>query len=904
MKKHPSSRSGVALILSLAFIVLVTIVIVGLMESMRTDRPAANSYFERAQAGQYAQEGVERVIALLGQGTADTERNWISQPGQLVIGAPEAGSGPDERKRLQTVVPLSSGLPGAASSDPALRPPDLNLPTFRNPNEYLITNGASAIPMPVKWVYVRKSGLLDLAETPNTQNASDPIVGRYAYWADDESSKVNYNLAWKRGGSNRYPLGHPTKVNLMALSGLTEPMADAIRASITHDDRYENLNLGFFNTPADARRVGPDVAEVLETHKFELTHYNHDPDTTFFNEPRFVLTTKASLASGRPFLDIYPNDTSDRARTAVGLDQAKVNVLLKKLVDSYTDSGGVQRDGYLKRTDWPMVSGAGSSFQQKYFNGNPDRLTQLALNIIDYVRSKEAASSDITDGLVAPIRGSYDAGGSFTFNDGSGANTYIGLSRSFLVSELGVWVDEKPNSNGNYRARFKIEVYLPEYYGLESVDMRKRALYLDFTNDLKAPDRLTYDLIANREKQIIASEVSTGGLVQKGGYAVLTRELDIRPEMVGGVPSRPTSILLRIAFAIRFPGSDRLEVVPVVNVQNAVDESKNYFIRIPIDPKEVPEEQITSLEVDDPRVNKHKSDWKRRASGNSFGAANSISTIGQSPADLPAGEPQQDTGSNGRISAASLYMPPPVGRTFPRADGTIDDNTAGAISSSGELGYIHTGTHSTREGVPWRTLRLQPSQQSGTAIVPDWALMDLFTPPVESYANARSLFAPHDGGVGGRVNLNAEAEPFGMERVVPLAAVLQDAVKDSVNRNQTVSATEAMTIATNIYHRTLALNGKAWGYADGYDSPGEVVEIRGVADGGEESEELVRQISNLITTRGNVFTVYSVGQAIKQSSGGKLTVTGEQRLQSVVERYLDSQQRVRFAPVYYRNLMP
>ncbi len=88
-----------------------------------------------------------------------------------------------------------------------------------------------------------------------------------------------------------------------------------------------------------------------------------------------------------------------------------------------------------------------------------------------------------------------------------------------------------------------------------------------------------------------------------------------------------------------------------------------------------------------------------------------------------------------------------------------------------------------------------------------------------------------------------------------------------------------------------------------YYSPGGVVEIEGVADGGEKSEELVRQIANLTTARGNVFSVYTVGQAIKQTPAGKLIVSGEQRMQAMIERYVDAGV-VRFAPVYTRSLTP
>jgi hypothetical protein len=89
-----------------------------------------------------------------------------------------------------------------------------------------------------------------------------------------------------------------------------------------------------------------------------------------------------------------------------------------------------------------------------------------------------------------------------------------------------------------------------------------------------------------------------------------------------------------------------------------------------------------------------------------------------------------------------------------------------------------------------------------------------------------------------------------------------------------------------------------------------------VADGGEESEELVRQVGNLLTTRGNVFSIYGIGQALKQTPSGTILVTGEQRQQAMIERYAvtiddrgtldptDDLREIRFRTIFFRNLTP
>jgi hypothetical protein len=220
-------------------------------------------------------------------------------------------------------------------------------------------------------------------------------------------------------------------------------------------------------------------------------------------------------------------------------------------------------------------------------------------------------------------------------------------------------------------------------------------------------------------------------------------------------------------------------------------------------------------------------------------------------------------------------------------------------------------------GTPWRTLRLQPSPQS-IEVVPDWAFMDLFTPPIDVPEKATRIFAPHGTSAGGRVNMNAKPEPFTsgeyeLVRETPLAAVLQNCRKDSRDPNQLITADEAKKIARNIYLRKLAPGkgglppGKQYGAKNQfacYETPGEVAEIEGVADRGEAGEELMREIANLITARGNTFAVYSIGQSLLQTKNGGLLVTGEQRQQVLVERYTEPDGEVRLGTVYFKNLVP
>lgn len=969
MRKH--SR-GMSLLITLAFIVIITILVVGFAETVRLSRPAAASFLERTRADQFARSGVERVIGVLNQQTGDTNRNWISQPGLLLVGSDvdDTSTPVDERKVLSVTVPLFSGsAPTSSPSNTIYSPVNINVATYRDPTSRLVTDrlntNGNVIEMPLCWVYVRDSGKIDTDITP-VVSTNDPIVGRYAFWTDDESSKVNYNIAWGKSGNTNAP-GHPSRIELSALTDFTQARADILRNFVVQNP----TNYNFLNTPFDARRIEATVsgsnsglAAVLEQNKFEITHFNSDPNTTFFNEPRIVLTTRPDRAgwsysggqwlgvnglpwpNGRPFyLRVLKNEgTSASPNTlsgmgGVGADPGRLNSIDAGKVSETINIlalASAPQPSYMQRSDWPIVSGS-ASIQDKYYSTYPppvrgSRLAELAINIIDYVRAKESSQD-----MVEPIRGQFSATAAapdklIEFVD-SASNSYMGISRTPYISEIGVWTGSATTvapmpSDSSYLAqaqlgdiiyKVKFEIHLPANYGIHEVDVSKLFVLFGATGAhyINNQGYVAFKLDA---PGALDNPSNPGSSILKAGtYAVYTHVQPVSSGTLNVVaktyPSgRPTQLnSFRMALSL-LKGSANLDIAPLA--QGGTVQINN----IRIDPEATAENAISSIESDDPRVNKQRGDWIARANGNSFGAVNGRYSVGHPASSvLPAlasGDPQRDTDLNNNISDASLYMPPPAGKTFTRADGTVDDNSRGQVMSVGELGFIHTGiegclivrlggvSYTVPPGVPWRTLRLQPNQ-ANVSVVPDWALVDLFTAPVAAPNEFNKyVYAPHNTSFGGRVNLNSKAVPYDLARVAPLTAVLQNSTYDTTDQTKKLTGAEASVLARNVFDRVLAVGGKQYGYAGGYDSVGEVVEIQGIADGGEKSEDLFRQAANLLSTRGNVFSVYSVGQALKQSPGGKLSVLAEQRVQAMVERYADSAGLVHFAPVYFRNLTP
>src|SRR5688500_6840321 len=78
------TNRGAALMITLAVLVLMTIMVVSLSDAVRVERGSARSHLEKTRAEMLAQMGIERVVARLRQTTAKQQRNWISLPGKLV----------------------------------------------------------------------------------------------------------------------------------------------------------------------------------------------------------------------------------------------------------------------------------------------------------------------------------------------------------------------------------------------------------------------------------------------------------------------------------------------------------------------------------------------------------------------------------------------------------------------------------------------------------------------------------------------------------------------------------------------------------------------------------------------------------------------------------------------------
>ena len=227
-----NSVEGAALIIVLSCIVLLTALAIGLLNRVESDRANSSAYRGSTLTRNLAEYAINVVMAQISAATkSDPTLAWASQPGairtysatgpnlvaiyklysspEMVANAFPSGdtnlSGWNNNTALYTDLnaPVVSGSgPTARTNYPILDPRAANsvqgfaIPSAPN------TTPLQPAPMPVTWLYLLEDGTL-AAPTGSTGNSvtvpgattANPIVGRIAFWTDDDTSKININTA-------------------------------------------------------------------------------------------------------------------------------------------------------------------------------------------------------------------------------------------------------------------------------------------------------------------------------------------------------------------------------------------------------------------------------------------------------------------------------------------------------------------------------------------------------------------------------------------------------------------------------------------------------------------------------------------------------------------------------------
>lgn len=275
-------QQAFALVLVMIILVLVATMAVLFLTAAGQERRGVDIYARGSQVRGLATMAVSRVMGQINaaskEGTATAPVSWASQPGMIrTYGTDGAARSVYKLYSWDDAISAASGfdLSSAAQVPPsdwktkAALFTDLNQPLngvypIVDPRAEGVVSGFSidktapalaadaGAPMPVKWLYILEDGQMvasssgggNTVTVPNA-SANNPIVGRVAFWTDDETAKVNVNTAsegaywdWPKAATynemqfagnppvarefNRIP-GHPAMTSLSAVFPELDP---------------------------------------------------------------------------------------------------------------------------------------------------------------------------------------------------------------------------------------------------------------------------------------------------------------------------------------------------------------------------------------------------------------------------------------------------------------------------------------------------------------------------------------------------------------------------------------------------------------------------------------------------------------------------------------------------------
>jgi hypothetical protein len=302
------NESGIALILTLTILAVVMILLMSFIVSMRTERMAAAASSDLSRAKSLAEGAVDEAVGLLQSSTTNITpaSSYVTSPGAVYTWNGTAW----------TQIPLFTGN-GTA-----------------NLNSNNVITGTGGTALQVGWQNIMSQG-----GTPR-------LVGRFAYWVDDEATKVDINTAQSRTVD---PVGNtPAAIDLsQAFPANPSDAANILSYLSSHPplDTIESVKLAS-PVPSGGPGVG---SNSFYNSQYSITAKATSPDLTPWGTKRINLTN---------LMPANPSVTQKQQAFATIMGALTNNAI-------GTWSGG-------------------ATFLSKY-NVQPTELQQIAANIVDYI---------------------------------------------------------------------------------------------------------------------------------------------------------------------------------------------------------------------------------------------------------------------------------------------------------------------------------------------------------------------------------------------------------------------------------------------------------------------------------------------------------------------------------------
>ncbi len=461
MKPRPISHChhGSALITTLLVIVVLTIIVTAFLQSMTIEKKTAHSYLNRYRAELALNAGKNSAIQLLKENFTrfpDSVTWWDPDlAAQKVSGtvlsyyATEASTDATRvTPENSFYLPLVSGATVKKTADKASTisltgdEPDLN----SSENASLVENGqpwmgsVSGVPAPVvkvPWVYLK-------------DNAGKRL-SRYAFWIEDESFRVNINIAGNEPRDDDTEGKNPSEIPLQGAfvaAGLEKGEATSFAGSVI--DLRSTLGATaadkkFFGSSEISYAISPPNRDNYEKSRFILTDVSNSSNLSRTGARR--LNLNALNAAATPAKNSQQEIQED-------IDKIKAAINFSPDTSATEETEKFKFGGRFYRT----TATVSNTSNVPNTNSEPFReiyVTKIAANIRDYIDADSSSTNVLDDGTVSLTKPTQPVGGAVTSFEAAPDNDYwaIGKENVPRITKTMVHVEQFPtqmSANTNY----------------------------------------------------------------------------------------------------------------------------------------------------------------------------------------------------------------------------------------------------------------------------------------------------------------------------------------------------------------------------------------------------------------------------------------------------------------------
>ena len=919
--RAPTSEvSGSALVLVLLVTALLTTIAVSFLSTSRVEQMATRNFSRQNAASGFAELATQQAMGKIKNGftVPDTSTTIITtQPG-LIRQFVFAGGSP-------SITPIE--LFSEAGDDSLM----VNLNNLENPYSPESDDDASSN----QWTITGNASERINVPLEEIEDSTGTLIGRIAYYVDDEGAKLNLNQAVGSRDTINAAGRHPLDITAMAGANATI-LKDIIDGEYTESDDIKSW--GHFFRPEQAVAAGvaatgqvPSLSTAVSSATNPLSSY------TPWGSPRFFINELPIDSSGVDTIydaltdqglnDIFQGNFQDKY-TELGLKQTAANYLQMRLPDvrtpsdSFTYLGGLLGANattdlddripinYQARSFFPIISEF-ALFAQVSHPGGTDPSNKTWYN----KRSRFIVF------VVVEVDNPYDQ----DYPGGGWLEVLMDKASYTLRNGVHIWGNLGPQGEEAGDTWTNTSTPTPgESYYNGAYDESGTSLLSGAWNNFAA---VTLPAIPKfSKKRFIFMCVHNWNLTADQENYLATNNLllkDFQPHPDDSVDVKVKRIVL-YAGAANVDGTGLGTEPEPLSIRDWVtgDEMENegFDKTIPFDDYTTNQWKLINnsqkptaqtFQRSDARIKRSRAMVQTGAlaspwyfADQTMGSANN-STPSQSAGDTIPGDPSPSD------SPTEALWPNPATPNSMADPILLGVANPGQVSSTSpaDLGKVLTP-------YPWRTLRMQvqPASEAVAGLIPDWAMLDAMSfGPEAAGAGILDNFQPVN--LNGQFHVPSGPQPaprnIGIKALVKVLDNAPNKLADPMGGpdidfadpitfmgNTIADQNDAETIADNIGEMNWS-NASQWssrraalGFpSDSYLLPSEVIEIAGVADEVDQTdytnstshfkwnEGRASALLPAVTTRSSFFTIYAYAQALDKTG----TIDSEALTKTLVE---------------------